>query len=290
MKKLHLFSSLTMAFALTLSTGCPADEDPVDDGSNDSSGGADDGGTMNPPTTNGGSGMMEGSTGGDDTAGPMTMGMTTMMPTTMGGTTSGPDPLPDGSQCTADADCESMNCFVAGALGGICGECNEDADCEFGCSLPNPLTSAPSVCNMGELGGGCESTDVCEDGLVCALILDVPMILSASTCSECEDDAGCTEADTSCQPIYDVANISGQKECVANGSIENGNGCDLVTGNTACMSGFCGEADFMSFLSLGVCGECLANSDCDEGAGEECLPPEIDLAKGLVPATCAVPE
>lgn len=285
MTKLHLFSSLTLSFALTLSTGCPADDSAGDTAAEGTTGGADDGGTN--MTTVGGSGMMDGdSTGGmTDSGGPMTMGMTT---TAEGGSSEGGvDPLPDGSQCTEDADCISMECYVAGGLGGICGECNEDADCDFGCSLPNPLTSAPSTCNDGTLGAGCESSDICVDDLICALILDVPTVLSASTCSECEDDAGCEDGD-SCQPSYDVQNISGSKTCVTDLSLPDGSGCDLTTGSGACTSTFCAEATAFEILTLGVCSGCLTDDDC---MGDDvCIPPEIDLAQGLIAGACGAAE
>ena len=283
MTKLHLFSSLTLSFALTLSTGCPADDSGGDDtAAEGTTGGADDGGTN--MTTVGGSGMMEGDTtaGMESSGGVMTMGM----PTTAEGGSSegGVDPLPDGSMCTENTDCISMECYAAGILGGICGECNEDADCEFGCSLPNPITSVPSACNDGTLGAGCESSDVCVDDLVCALIIDAPMFdLSASTCSECEDDAGCGDG-TSCQPSYDVPNISGSKTCVADLSLPDGSGCDLATGSGACMSTFCAAATLADAITLGVCSGCLTDDDCT--GDDVCSDAEIDLAQGLVPSAC----
>ncbi len=60
-----------------------------------------------------------------------------------------------------------------------------------------------------------------------------------------------------------------------------------MTGNMACASGFCAEANFMNFLSLGVCSGCLTDMDCM--GTEVCNAPEIDLAKGLVPGACAEP-
>jgi len=282
MNKLHMFSSVTMALALSLSTGCAAD----DSESSTSEAATSDTGTA-------GDGQDDGNTsagpGGDGTAGDADAGMTDDdddgTDTTPGtDVDDGTDPLPDGSTCTEDADCESTHCFVAGALGGICGECTSDADCDGGgCSLPNPLTSAPSTCNMGEVGGGCESDEICEEGLVCAEILNVPGILEAATCSVCDSDKLCAKGET-CQPEYDVANISGQKVCAPDGSLEDGVGCDLETGAAACASGFCQPADIMGLLTLGVCSGCGSDDDC---GGAACNPPEIDLAKGLVAGGCA---
>src|SRR5690606_17408734 len=113
------------------------------------------------------------------------------------------------------------HCYVTG-IGGLCGECSSDADCDGGgCSLPNPISSPPSgsTCNMGELGGGCETTEVCEEGLSCVEIINVPGILVANTCSECTTSDECT--DQVCNISVDVANISGQKTCVDEGSVED---------------------------------------------------------------------
>lgn len=274
-----------MACALSLSTGCPADDAaPSDDGGNDSSGTA--GGTMD-AETNGGSGMM--TVGGSDD----TMGVTTDEPATTdgGGSSSGGDePKPDGGMCTEDVECISENCYVAGQLGGICGECNGDDDCEFGCSAPNPLNMSPSVCNMGELGGGCETTEVCEKGLECANIIDVPGVFTANTCSECSDDAGCTDKELpSCQPTYSVLDVSGHKTCVGLASIPDGEGCDMETGGEACVSGFCATADLLGgLLQLGVCSGCVADEDCTDG--QVCAPPEIDPAQGLIAGGCVDPK
>ncbi|MEM6994229.1 MAG: hypothetical protein AAF721_27185 [Myxococcota bacterium] len=197
-----------------------------------------------------------------------------------------PGGLPDGSQCTADKDCLSNECYVAGALGGICGECNEDADCVGGgCSFPNPLTSAPAQCNMGELGEGCESTAVCADDLLCNVVLDVPGILESMTCGECIDNLDCAVG-TSCQPDYDIADLSGAWLCVDDMSLPDGAGCDMNDGNgdVACASGACATANFMNLLELGVCSECLDDGDCP--GVQICQPPEIDLAMGLVPGFC----
>lgn len=284
---IRLFSSATLALALGAG-GCSDSKD--NGGSGDTEAGTTGGGA----TMDDGPGMTNTGTPGDD-SGSATSGMTTtpmtddgMMTATVGPMTDdGTPPAPNGGMCTEDADCESMQCYDGGLLGGLCGECNEDVDCkEGGCSVPNPLTMSPSLCNMGELGGGCETSDVCMDGLVCALILDVPGVITASTCSECETDADCT--DQLCAPSYDVMNISGQKTCVDAGSIENGNGCDLEgSGSESCLSTFCAPADVMGFLELGVCSECLVDDDCT--APQVCMPAAVDLATGLIAATCVDP-
>jgi hypothetical protein len=288
--KTSLFSAATLVFALGLG-GCSDDKDT---GSGDTEGASTGGGTAD----DGGPGMTNTGTPGDGSSDGGTMAMTTATPMTDDGSDGatigmddGPDPVPDGGMCTEDAECMSGQCFDGGLLGGICGECNEDADCtEGGCSVPNPLAGTPSVCNMGEMGGGCETTDVCMDGLVCALILDVPGVITASTCSQCEDDAGCT--DQLCAPTYNVSEISGFKSCVDPMSVADGLGCDLEgSGDMQCASGICAGADVMGFLELGVCSECRNVDGEPEGCmpGQVCMDASVDLAMGLIAGVCADP-
>lgn len=197
-------------------------------------------------------------------------------------------PQPNGTMCEENTECESGFCFYIAVLGGICGECLVDSDCDMGgCSLPNPLAQPPvgAHCNMGEPGAGCMSDEICQDGLQCATILEVPDILTASTCSECLTDGDCT-APQLCSPSYDVLNISGEKVCVDPGSVMNGEGCDFAgTGDMACMSGICAMTDIMGLLQVGVCGECEADGDCM--APDVCNPADVDIVTGMVtPPTC----
>lgn len=249
----------------------------------------DDTGTdTGPDETTGDTGSTDESTGdttSSDTTDGTDTGTTDGTSTDDGGSSSSGDPpdlLPNGAQCSANEDCQSNECWLAGPLGGICGECNEDSDCPAGgCSAANVLTSEPSYCNMGELGEGCETSAACMPGLECGNVLEVPGILDANTCGECLDDTDCPGQ--TCQPNYSVAELSGQYECVNLGSLPDGAGCDLTTGDAACTSGTCATADFMMLLELGVCSECANDTDCPGGT---CQPAEIDLAMGLVPATC----
>jgi len=222
------------------------------------------------------------STGGMTDPTGMTDGMTT---DPSGSTTVGPEPLPDGSQCSDPAQCESGNCYDAGVLGGVCGECDEDADCpDGGCSIPNPLDGTPPFCNDGSLGGGCETDDVCDDPLLCSTIFDVPGVILLATCSECVDDIDCGNGDL-CAPTFDVGQFEGYETCVAPGSVPDAGGCDLEgSGDAQCASGFCGAADVQGLLQVGICGECLVDDDC--GPGEICMPPEVDFALGATGATC----
>ena len=182
-----------------------------------------------------------------------------------------------------DDQCESGSCYVTG-IGGLCGECSGDDDCEGGgCSLPNPLAMPPegSVCNTGMLGDGCESSDICEEGLDCVEIINVPGILMASTCSECTTSAECT--DQVCNITVDVANISGQKECVDEGSVADGSFCDIEGDGELACTNHCAEASIKGLLTFGVCGECRDDDDCDGGT---CTDPEVGLDGSITASVC----
>jgi hypothetical protein len=204
---------------------------------------------------------------------------------------------PINSPCTdsSGCGCDTEKCFVVPALGGFCGECLTDADCApGGCSVPNPIAGVGATCNMGGPGEGCMSDAVCvdADNGICGTLLEVPGIITVATCGQCKVNADCTDpALANCTPTYDVPNFKGKLDCVADGSIENNNGCSLEddggnpAGNKACKSGFCGEASVMGLLKLGVCGEC--NSDADCPMGQMCTDPAVDLDMGaLVGSVC----
>ena len=197
----------------------------------------------------------------------------------------GVDPLPNGSPCTSDAECESENCYVIPVLGGQCGECNEDADCpDGGCSIHNPGENVGSTCNMGELGGGCETSEVCMEGLVCGTVLDLTLF-ALDTCGECATDDDCTDSQI-CAPVVDVMGFQGNTACIDPGTVAQDDYCDLQgNGNEACESGFCSEVDIEGFVQVGSCGECLVDADC--GANMTCQPGEFDLdAFSLIGSTC----
>lgn len=283
--KLH-WISLSLTAALSMATGCPKDDDG-DEGNNDT--GTEAGSETNDPSaTMSASSTNPTTTAGEATTDP-TMSTTASTMSTTDATTGEPEPLENGEMCEADDECISGYCFVVGLLGGICGDCNTDADCAAttmgGCSIPNPLSTPPqgATCNNGEAGAGCMTSDVCEKGLQCAEILNVPGVLVASTCSECLADADCGK--DLCSPTYDVLGLSGQLTCVPPASVADGEGCDLDgSGDMACASGHCATADVMGLLQLGVCSACEVDADC-EGGGT-CVPPEVDLMTGLVAGVC----
>ncbi len=206
--------------------------------------------------------------------------------TTSTTTDTGPGDLPNGAACTADGECMSLNCYVVPFLGGQCGECNEDIDCVGGgCTPPNPFEANGSTCNMGEVGGGCESTDVCQDGLFCGNVLSLLGLIEINTCGECESDANCT-APQICAPIVVVSDFSGVNTCIDTNSLAQDSFCQLApgNGNDACMSGICSTVDIMGLAQIGSCGECNTDADC---MGGTCTPGEFILDTGtLVGSTC----
>jgi hypothetical protein len=201
---------------------------------------------------------------------------------------------PDAAACTdpSGCGCASGKCFMVPLAGGFCSECLSDADCDGGgCSTPNPLADVPvgATCNKGEPGAGCMSDDVCADPSAskCGVLIEIPNLFAVATCGECLTNADCTDpAAPNCTPVYDVANLSGQFKCMADASIPNNEGCNLAddgngqpVGNSACMSGFCGEGSFMGLVKFGVCGDCNADEDCQMG---QCQDPAVDLQTGML--------
>lgn len=271
-------------------TGCPADdsgETAADEGTTSSV----DTDTSPSTTASGSATTASGSASATTTNPSTTDGTTTEMTTSVSDTmptTTGTEPQPNGATCMSNEECESGMCFLAGILGGICSACLTDDDCEWGCGLPNPLVDPPlgAECTMGMLGQGCMTEEACMDPEhFCALIIDVPGVLSASTCSECETTADCDEG-TVCNVSVSIETISGQKTCVTPESVPDGEFCDLEgDGDLACTN-FCGEADIMGIAQFGVCGQC--NNVTGEGCegGQECEPPTVDLDGTVVPSMC----
>lgn len=193
--------------------------------------------------------------------------------------------LPDSAECSQDDECQSGECYVAGPLGGLCGECNEDADCaEGGCSLPSLLSSPPqgSVCNAGELGGGCETSSACQAPLSCAAILDIPGLLTVRTCSECLDTVDCARGQV-CNGALDIAQLGGQRTCVTPGSLADGEFCDIAGDGELACAAHCAEASLKGLAILGICGECRTNEDCLEGS---CIEADITTEGTTTPSFC----
>lgn len=232
------------------------------------------------------------STTGDDetsTGAPTTTNMSAGFITTQTtADTTGPNmPQPNGGMCASDDDCVSMNCYTSPLFpdGGICSECNEDADCvDAGTGISCSLGPSGAVCAAGGYGNQCMSQDACQDGLICGPAIDVPIPgIVPDTCGECETSADC-DMGMICSPELDIASFSGAKKCVEPGSVENGALCPLGEddADAACASGQCAEVDVMGFLTLGVCGECKTDADCMNGT---CTPGSIGQG-GVAGSVC----
>jgi hypothetical protein len=244
--------------------------------------GDDTTGTVDPSTSS--------STAPDDTGttDPCGQGFIGMCTTT---DPSGGDPQPNGSPCESDAECESMHCFTSplGMGQGVCSECSTDMDCMdagTGLSCSADLVSMQAVCKPGDPGDQCMSEAACMDDLFCEPVIDGLEGFLPNTCSECASSADCMMGDI-CSPVLDTMTISGQKQCVAPGSVPNDGLCpeDDVEGDAACESGHCSTVDVMGFIQVPVCGECETDNDCM--MGETCMPGVFDLnAMGFTGATC----
>lgn len=266
----------------------------------------DSGGTAEGSTSEAASTTAESTGGATSTTGPVSTsvagssGETTTSTTTNTTTTSTTDdptmcgdPLdqPQDATCldTSGCGCASGACFVypGGQFGGWCGECLVDADCPIGgCTLPLPSKNLGAVCNEGRAGDGCMSDAVCNDPAYpkCGVLYDVPNILTIGACSQCASAVDCPEVEPHCAPDYALETLSGLRSCVGAATRANDKGCDS---DGACASGFCGQANVLGILLLGVCGECLVDTDCPMGA--TCVPAMVDLNTSVITgAKCSV--
>lgn len=173
---------------------------------------------------------------------------------------------PNGATCSEAAECQSGHCFVIPSFPGICGECTSDADCRYGCGTANPLVDppVPSTCDDGSPGSGCESDDSCQADMVCTPVLDLPGIITAGTCGTCGEGVGCANGEA-CNLVADYVAIAGQHQCVPVGSQLDGESCSLPFGGEAACVNHCEPVSVMGLFDIGVCGECLDDSDCDGG-------------------------
>jgi hypothetical protein len=265
------------------------DDDAEDTGSDDSTGSAtNDTATASMTSTNGATMSATGDDGVDATTDePADSSESAGFINPETGADEGPDvPQPNGGQCESNEGCESGFCYVLPMIGGVCGECLMDSDCEMGtCALSAELMYA--VCTMGELGDMCDSDEGCMGELVCTELIDTGGFFNASFCSTCGPTLEC-EGDDVCSPVYDAAGFSGHMECAAPGSVPNGGGCPLddagMGDGTVCTSGICSVADaFMGFVQLGVCGECITDAECMEPA--TCTPASAGMG-GLEGSVC----
>jgi hypothetical protein len=204
----------------------------------------------------------------------------------------GPDAGPaNGSECTDPEDCASGVCSNIPFLGGQCGECQADDECSSGgCSLHSPYDTVGSACNTGAAGEGCETGDVCQDGLSCGTVLSLIGLIEVSTCGACESDDDCMdEVAPNCTPIFDTTTFTGQNYCLAGNSLSLNEFCDFEgNGDVHCASNQCSIVDASGIAEVGACGECnLQNDDgCEDG--ETCVAGSYDLmgTGALTGSTC----
>jgi hypothetical protein len=284
----HVFALFALSTSLVLA-GCRGD-DPAGtatEGESTSEGSTGTPTTGGLPTT---SGTTDDSTTTTTTGTPTTTNNSNgfIDPMTSGGeTTAGPGPQPNGAQCQNDDQCESMNCYTSVILmGGVCSDCNEDSDCMeagTGISCTISATMMFAVCEDGSTGDNCSSEDACQEELFCEDLIPIPGILPGF-CSDCAESSDCMNGDI-CSPTIDLMTFSGQKGCVAPGSVQNGELCPLMEadGDMACMSGKCAEVTIMGIVQLGVCGECEEDGDCM--MGQTCMPGELGMG-GIAGSTC----
>ncbi len=249
-----------------MTSAIPATDGPTSDGAVDLDGTS----TGSRPSTSSGG---DGSTGRGSSEGDTGQG-------------SGTGGSPNGADCSDPTECASGHCGLLGALGGVCSECTDDADCRWGCAPPNPLVSPaiPGACVDGGLGASCQSAEACQDALVCAQVLDAQGIGTFSSCGECGPGDGCG-AGLICNVTLDVGAIAGQRECVAVGSVPNGSTCLLEDGlgELACAE-HCATISIMGVVEVGLCGECRDNGDCP-GNGT-CVAGSIELGGQTTPSAC----
>lgn len=269
---------LVLLSALSL-VACRGGDDPGATESGSSTGGASESnsstGTDIPTTTEGGT--TSGTTTGDESSGdvtPTTTDVSAGFITTMTDGTTGPaGPLPNGSQCSSDDECVSMNCFsTLGGMVAFCADCNEDQDCVdagtgTACSLD--VANQNASCTSGEVGSTCMSDEACAGGH-CDAVIEVPIPgLLPDTCGDCGDSADCMNMQL-CSPTFDFMMFSGNKACVDPGSVPNDQLCPKgPDGDMVCMSGHCTSATIMGIVEVFICGECSEDGDCD--MGETCM-------------------
>ena len=197
-----------------------------------------------------------------------------------------PSALPNGSQCTGDAECESGVCNQPFPGFGICSDCRSDDECQssgdgVNCTLND---SGWYACSAGNLGEQCESDAGCSDGLTCEEIVNFGGFIQITACSNCGDTSEC-DADNICAPVVmmDGFNLGGYRDCVAPGSVPNDSLCDdNAEGDLAC-AGLCAPVDTGFAGTIGVCGDCEDDGDC--AAGETCAPGSLGEG-GIVGNAC----
>ncbi len=208
--------------------------------------------------------------------------------TTVSGTDTDPSSglQPNGGMCSADADCESMNCVsLIGGMVQFCGACNEDSDCVeagTGTACTVSVAGQSADCSDGPPGSTCMSDEACMGDQFCDNVLDTPIL--PNTCGECTDSADC-DMGTLCSPVLDLMMLSGNKSCVEPGSVANDQLCPSGNdGDDVCMSTHCTNTLLLGIVPVNICGECAEDTDCPD-PGQTCTPAEASM-NGFTGSKC----
>ena len=199
---------------------------------------------------------------------------------------------PLGAACAEAADCVSDHCSELGPGDALCSECDVTSDCGVQQDCLHDAEQGYSTCaGTGELGDSCERGDQC-----------VSTYCKAGVCSECAATADCPDGGSCVDDAEQTHwvctgglgdNCSGAGECNSGACFEpdgravcsecaTGSGCgpqqacdyDDTNGYAICVgTGELGAACQVdanqcrpgTFCNGGVCSECGADGDCNEG-------------------------
>jgi len=176
---------------------------------------------------------------------------------------------------------------MLGGLGGVCSECVDDDDCEYGCTSFG-FSGAPDYarCNAGELSAGCLSSAACQPEYTCEVVLEIDGLLDYGYggCSDCSSDDDCAPNET-CQPQMFVPMMTAFNTCVEDDSLGPDATCLLgPSGDRACPEGtFCLETSGMGLFTAGMCSECSNSPTPNEGCagGQTCVEPVLAVGSGM---------
>jgi hypothetical protein len=146
--------------------------------------------------------------------------------------------------------------------------------------ITQPVRNQRFDCNQGEVGGGCESSEVCQDDATCGTVLDLLGLIQINTCGECATDDDC--GGKRCVPVVTVSTFSGSTMCLGIGSLAQDSFCDLEgDGDAACERGLCAPVDVMGLAEVGACGECKGDTDCPDSS-PPCGDGTLDISTGAL--------
>jgi hypothetical protein len=184
------------------------------------------------------------------------------LPVTDLGMDQGVDMAPD--QTSACASACSGATPVCDAASGMCVGCLASADC----------TGALKACDVAT-----KTCVACIDDSSCTDPTNT-CDTSTNSCVQCVGNANCTDPTSSrcdanscgaCMSDNDCSHIAGKGICSGGACVE----C-TVSDESACAGKSCDPATNMctgtGVGSVGECGACVADSECDETAGYRCIP------------------